>query len=126
MAEGDEVHVGDTVRVTDAAKSEDPQHIAEAIEVRRQSRVERQVAKAGHRRISMIGEYTQAYIAIATVTAAITVALIQSRAVGQTVFPAVLSDMLFLVVGFYFSRGNGSQNAGGIGNRETDTRETGR
>jgi hypothetical protein len=69
----------------------------------------------GQRKINLIWEYTQAVIALAVVIANLVVAVYQGVVLQSTAeFPGILSNTLFLIVGFYFSRTNHSQ-IGGVG-----------
>lgn len=80
-----------------------------------------QTLEAGQRRINLIWEVTQAFIAITTVTANLIVAVYQGVYGVTTGHPVVLSSVLFLVVGFYFSRTNHSA-IGGIGRKLSDNK----
>lgn len=73
---------------------------------------------AGQRRINVIWEMTQAVVAIVVVLANMTVAVYNGIYQNSAAFPAVLSNALFLIVGFYFSRTNHA-NIGGIGPQPT-------
>ena len=68
----------------------------------------------GQRRINLIWEYTQAIIAIVVVLANIGVQVSVVLTGTKTPIPESLSNVLFLVVGFYFSRTNHAA-IGGIG-----------
>jgi len=73
------------------------------------------ITTAGQRRVNLIWEFTQAFIALIVVLANMVVGVMFSvRGTPATEFPLVLSSSLFLVVGFYFSRTN-HQSIGGIG-----------
>lgn len=70
---------------------------------------------AGQRRVNLIWECTQAFIAVAVVLANLIVGVmfgINQTPAGN--FPSVLSSSLFLVIGFYFSRTNHAA-IGGLG-----------
>lgn len=69
---------------------------------------------AGQRRINLIWEWTQATISILVVAANVTVAVYDGVVANHPEYPNVLSNTLFLVVGFYFSRTNHSA-IGGVG-----------
>jgi hypothetical protein len=70
---------------------------------------------AGQRRINLIWEYTQAAVALMVVLTNMLIAAWLAIAQPQAVsFPQVLSNTLFLVVGFYFSRTNHAA-IGGVG-----------
>lgn len=74
----------------------------------------------GQRKINLIWEVTQALIALMVVLANMVVAVyIGVFAPTVVVFPQVLSNTLFLVVGFYFSRTN-HQAIGGVGAKASD------
>jgi hypothetical protein len=72
------------------------------------------MTKAGQRKINLIWEYTQATISIMVVTANVLVAVYAGTTAVHPEFPPVLSNTLFLVVGFYFSRTNHAA-IGGVG-----------
>jgi hypothetical protein len=74
------------------------------------------VTTAGQRRINLVWEYTQACIALTVVAANMVVAVYQGLGVGPGTHPPTLSNTLFLVVGFYFSRTN-HQAIGGVGQK---------
>lgn len=62
---------------------------------------------AGQRRINLIWEYTQAFIAITVVLSNLIVgAVFGIKRIPAGEFPFVLSSSLFLIIGFYFSRTN--------------------
>jgi len=64
-------------------------------------------AALGHRRINMVWEITQAFIAISVVVANLLAAFYLSAA------NTVLSNAFFLVIGFYFGRTNHTRSSGG-------------
>ncbi len=68
----------------------------------------------GQRRINLIWEVTQAFIALAVTVGAL-YASIQGRV------SEMLGNAFFLVIGFYFGRTN-HQRVGGIGAQESDSR----
>jgi hypothetical protein len=70
----------------------------------------------GQRKVNLIWEYTQAIIAITVVLANLVVGVSQGLRKDKSDFPAMLSNCLFLVVGFYFSRTNHTA-IGGIGRK---------
>ena len=82
-------------------------------------RSEHALVTAGQRKINVLWEYTQAAIAIIVVLANMGVSIHIGLCHGSTDFsmPPVLSNTLFLVVGFYFSRTNHS-NIGGVGEKK--------
>jgi hypothetical protein len=69
---------------------------------------------AGQRKVNLIWETTQAVVAVLVVGANIMVWLRASFTGNPSVVPEGLSNALFLVVGFYFSRTNHAA-IGGIG-----------
>jgi len=70
---------------------------------------------AGQRRINLIWEYTQAFIAFLVVLANMIVGVAQGLGlVKELSYPIILSSAFFLVIGFYFSRTNHAA-IGGIG-----------
>lgn len=77
---------------------------------------------AGQRRINLIWEYTQAFIAI-TVVLSNMIAAVFNVIVGRDVdVPMILSSALFLIVGFYFSRTNHAA-IGGTGTKPSQPYE---
>jgi hypothetical protein len=94
---------------------------------------------AGQRRINLIWEYTQAFVAAIVVTTNMGVAVVIALkevppvllANGLIVpgvrpeFPTILSSSLFLIVGFYFSRTNHAA-IGGVGAKPTNLEYQGR
>jgi hypothetical protein len=80
---------------------------------------------SGQRRINLIWEVTQAFIAILLVSASIMVWVHEAYNGVVDRFPEGLSNALFLVVGFYFSRTNHSA-IGGTGEKPTLQRYEGR
>lgn len=64
------------------------------------------IITVGQRRINLILEYTQALVAVFVVSANMIVGVCQGIGWPTTTdgIPEVLSNSLFLVVGFYFSR----------------------
>lgn len=78
------------------------------------------VNTASQRKVNLIWEITQAFIAIVVVLANMIAALFnvfQNRAIDV---PMMLSSALFLIIGFYFSRTNHTA-IGGIGKKPTDS-----
>jgi hypothetical protein len=67
---------------------------------------------AGQRRVNLIWEFTQAIISIAVVATSMVLAATRS----EKDIPSYVSNTLFLVVGFYFSRTNHS-SVGGVGRK---------
>jgi len=88
---------------------------------------ERNLTLLGQRKVNMLWEYTQAIIAIAVVMANLFVAIHTAMAPkGASEIPAVLSNSMFLIIGFYFSRTN-HQAIGGVGAKaDKDQEYTGR
>jgi hypothetical protein len=79
-----------------------------------------ELVRAGQRRVNLIWEVTQAIIALVVVIANMWVGTYQGlQGVSGFVMPPILSNSLFLVIGFYFSRTNHS-NIGGIGNKDSE------
>lgn len=76
---------------------------------------------SGQRRINLIWEFTQAAIAIIFVLANTIVGVAQGLSLvpASQGIPPLLSNALFLIVGFYFSRTNHAA-IGGIGPKPTD------
>lgn len=73
---------------------------------------------AGQRRINLIWELTQAFIALAVVLSNMIVAVYDGLHLPsqRAEFPVILSSSMFLIVGFYFARTNHS-SIGGIGRK---------
>jgi hypothetical protein len=70
----------------------------------------------GQRKINLIWEFTQAFIAIVVVLSNM-ISAVYNVFVGKAVdVPMILSSSLFLIIGFYFSRTNHAQ-IGGIGDK---------
>jgi hypothetical protein len=69
---------------------------------------------AGQRKVNLIWEYTQATVAICVVMANIVVWVSASLRGTATPIPEGLTNALFLIVGFYFSRTNHAA-IGGVG-----------
>jgi len=84
------------------------------------------ITTAGQRKINLVWEYTQAIIAVTVVVANVIVAVAQGLYWSENlVHPPTLSNTLFLVVGFYFSRTN-HERIGGIGPKPPLERYEGR
>lgn len=78
---------------------------------------------AGQRRVNLIWEYTQAFIAVVVILANMSVGVVFAlRRIPAGDYPGVLSSSLFLIVGFYFSRTN-HQAIGGVGRKPTQPYE---
>lgn len=79
---------------------------------------EQNTVTAGQRRINFIWEITQAIIALVVVVGNVWVAVYQALSpIVSSAHPDILSNALFLVIGFYFSRTN-HQSIGGVGYKE--------
>jgi hypothetical protein len=77
----------------------------------------------GQRKVNLIWEYTQAIIAIAVVLSNLTVGVhIGLYGKSGDEVPAMLTNSLFLVIGFYFSRTNHAA-IGGVGSKPTQSYE---
>ena len=76
--------------------------------------------QAGQRRINLIWEVTQSLVAILIVGANMWVAVVNGLLNATTAQPAILSNALFLVLGFYFARTNHAA-VGGTGSKPSDT-----
>lgn len=73
----------------------------------------------GQRKINLIWEYTQAIIALLVVASNLIVGVQVGLSGGTAEVPPMLSNALFLVVGFYFSRTNHAA-IGGVGRKPAD------
>ncbi len=83
------------------------------------------VTTAGQRKVNLIWEYTQAIIAVSVVFANLACAVfsvISVRATMKIEIPGMLTNALFLVVGFYFSRTNHAA-IGGVGSKPSSKYE---
>jgi hypothetical protein len=85
------------------------------------------ITKAGQRKVNLVWEYTQAAIALFVVVANLIVGVwfgltAHQHPVPSVEFPPVLSNTMFLIVGFYFSRTN-HQAVGGIGRKPVESQE---
>ena len=77
---------------------------------------------AGQRRINVVWELTQAFIAVVVTLATLYVASqLALKDNGQTAAFLLLSNAFFLVIGFYFGRTN-HQRTGGVGGDVAGTR----
>lgn len=72
----------------------------------------------GQRKINLIWELTQAFIAIIVVLANMVAAIYNVFIEKAVDVPMILSSSLFLIIGFYFSRTNHAQ-IGGMGDKPT-------
>lgn len=70
------------------------------------------IVTAGQRRINLIWEITQAFIAISVVSTNLAVAIHAAFHNTAVEIPTMLGNVLFLVVGFYFGRTNHSRMGG--------------
>jgi len=71
---------------------------------------------AGQRKVNLIWEYTQAFIAVSVVLANLSVGVHNGLVSPPREVPPMLTNSLFLVIGFYFSRTNHSA-IGGVGRK---------
>ena len=71
---------------------------------------------AGQRKVNLIWEFTQAFIAITVVLANMSAAVYNVYMNREIDVPTMLSSSLFLIIGFYFSRTN-HQAIGGVGRK---------
>ena len=77
---------------------------------------------SGQRRINLVWELTQAFIAVVVTLATLYVASqLALKDNGQTAAFLLLSNAFFLVIGFYFGRTN-HQRSGGVGGDLAGTR----
>jgi hypothetical protein len=76
--------------------------------------VQQDLTTAGQRRVNLIWEYTQAIIAISVVMASVVVASWLALLGRGGEFPVILTSLVMLIIGFYFSRTN-HQAIGGTG-----------
>lgn len=76
----------------------------------------------GQRRVNLIWEYTQAAIALLSVTTLLAIALVYAVTGSDREIPLVLQNMIFLIIGAYFSRTN-HEKIGGVGSKESRTYE---
>jgi hypothetical protein len=81
--------------------------------------IQEDLTTAGQRRINLIWEMTQAFVAIMVVFANMIVGVYQGIYATTLPFPTILSSALFLVVGFYFSRTNHAA-IGGTGSKPAE------
>ena len=77
------------------------------------------VTTAGQRKINLIWEFTQAFIAISVVAANLAVGVHVGFSDSKSEVPPLLTNSLFLVIGFYFSRTNHAA-IGGTGTKPSD------
>jgi len=77
---------------------------------------------AGQRKVNLIWEYTQAFIAIIVVMANMIAAVFNVFHSRDIDVPMILSSALFLIIGFYFSRTN-HQAIGGTGRKANEDEE---
>lgn len=82
-----------------------------------QTTAQEDLTTAGQRRINLIWEFTQAFIAITVILTNMIVGVVFAvNRIPAGEYPIVLSSSLFLVVGFYFSRTNHAA-IGGMGTK---------
>ena len=74
------------------------------------------VTLASQRRVNLIWEFTQAFIAIIVISSNMVAALWNVFNGRNIDVPLILSSSLFLIIGFYFSRTNHAQ-IGGVGEK---------
>jgi len=74
------------------------------------------ITTAGQRKVNLIWEYTQASVAVMVVGANIIVWVSASLLGKEVKIPGGLTNAMFLIVGFYFSRTNHAA-IGGIGKK---------
>lgn len=72
----------------------------------------------GQRRVNLIWEYTQAAIALLSVSTLLGIAIIYAVTGSNREIPLVLQNMIFLIIGAYFSRTN-HEKIGGVGSKDT-------
>lgn len=77
------------------------------------------ITTAGQRKVNLVWEYTQAAVAITVVGANVLVWVITTVKGAAAPIPEGLTNALFLIVGFYFSRTNHSA-IGGIGYKPSE------
>lgn len=77
------------------------------------------ITTAGQRRVNLIWEYTQAAIAIMIVLTCVSVAAVLAIREQGEKFPVILSSLVMLVIGFYFSRTNHAA-IGGTGKKPSE------
>jgi hypothetical protein len=77
---------------------------------------------AGQRKVNLIWEYTQATVALLVVACNLIVEVHASMVSSNVPIPTALSNAMFLVVGFYFSRTNHAA-IGGTGPKPSQTYE---
>lgn len=79
-----------------------------------QTTAEQDITTAGQRKVNLIWEYTQSFIAVLIVMANIAVWINASFRASVANVPAGLGDALFVIVGFYYGRTNHAA-IGGVG-----------
>ena len=77
---------------------------------------EADLTTAGQRRVNLIWEYTQAFIAICVVVSTMTSGVVIALSGKDIQVPTILSVAFGTVVGFYFSRTNHAA-IGGVGKK---------
>lgn len=76
------------------------------------------ITTASQRKVNLIWEYTQAFIAIVVIISNMIAGIFYALTGKTENIPAILSSSLFLIIGFYFSRTN-HQAIGGVGKKPT-------
>lgn len=80
------------------------------------------ITLASQRRVNLIWEFTQAFIAVVVVLSNMIAAVFNVFMNRNVDVPMILSSALFLIIGFYFSRTNHAA-IGGIGIKPTQAYE---
>lgn len=106
----------------DRVDAEHPSSVTHAERHAALQREDRKVVEAGQRRINLIWEVVQAYIAVLVITIALTASAVllikdPTNTVAQAAF-LFITNMASLIVGFYFSRTNHTA-IGGTGSKVT-------
>lgn len=82
------------------------------------------ISHHGQRKVNLIWEYTQAFVAGIVVGSNMIVGIVQGIGYAKEVqYPSILANSLFLVIGFYFSRTNHTA-IGGVGPKPTELEYT--
>lgn len=89
---------------------------------------QRCLINAGQRRVNLIWECTQAFIAVIVVLANMVAGIFNVLHQTPEDPPMILSSSLFLIVGFYFSRTNGTNHSaiGGVRAKPSEQKNQGR
>lgn len=84
------------------------------------------IVTSGQRRVNLIWEHTQAFIAVVVILTNMSAGLVfVVQGIDTSNYPSVLSSSLFLVIGFYFSRTNHAA-IGGVGKQPAGQKYQGR